>query len=433
MVLSANIRNMAIKNSFLRNIIVVASGTAGAQLLTFSYSPILTRIYTPEIFGLLGSFIAIFTIISPITTLSYPMAIVLPSKDSDAIGLMKLSFLISFFWSIVTLLIISAISSSGLNIGSLEDIQGFLYLLPLLILFSSTLAIISNWMIRKREFKIKAKGAILQSLVFNTSKVLGGIISPSAIMLVTITASANLLHSLILYKLQTTTPNPRHIITHNSNLLYLLKKYKDFAIYRAPQVFLTNLGENFPVLILAWLFGPSTSGYYALSRMVLLVPSTLLGQSVADVFYSKYVEEINANRNGNKVLLYSCSILLLLGLVPYLVIYLYGPILFSITFGPEWVEAGEYAKWISLWLIASLVSKPISFAVPVLSLQKLYLKFEVITMIVRFLCMYIGYLIWESALGSIIMFSLSSMACYILLIFFIIYRQSNACGNNVSK
>lgn len=43
---------------FLRNVFTVASGTAGVQILSAVFVPIITRLYGPEAFGLFGTFFA---------------------------------------------------------------------------------------------------------------------------------------------------------------------------------------------------------------------------------------------------------------------------------------------------------------------------------------------------------------------------------------
>lgn len=79
---------------------VVATGTAGAQAITMGFAPIITRLYGPEAFGLLGTFSAILAVLTPMAALTYPIAIVLPKDHADAKGLAKLSTLFGWraFW-----------------------------------------------------------------------------------------------------------------------------------------------------------------------------------------------------------------------------------------------------------------------------------------------------------------------------------------------
>ena len=75
----------ALKNSdFIKNVLVVMSGTTLAQALGFALSPIISRIYSPADFGVFGSFTAIVSVIAVGMTLEYSQALILP-KEQDAL------------------------------------------------------------------------------------------------------------------------------------------------------------------------------------------------------------------------------------------------------------------------------------------------------------------------------------------------------------
>src|SRR5690625_1256817 len=94
------------KKKFVRNVFIVASGAVGAQALSLLLSPIITRLYGPEAFGVLGTFTALTKIVIPIAALTYPVAIVLPKSDNNAKSIIKLSFIITIFMSIISLIIL---------------------------------------------------------------------------------------------------------------------------------------------------------------------------------------------------------------------------------------------------------------------------------------------------------------------------------------
>jgi len=56
--LYVQILDQALSSKFVRNVAIVATGTAGAQAITMAFSPINTRLYGPEAFGILGTFTA---------------------------------------------------------------------------------------------------------------------------------------------------------------------------------------------------------------------------------------------------------------------------------------------------------------------------------------------------------------------------------------
>src|SRR5699024_644971 len=95
-----------LNSHFVRNVALVATGTAGAQAITMAFYPAITRLYGPEAFGMLGTFTAALAIVTPIAALTYPIAIVLPKKDDDARGIAKLSLLLAFFISLAVAVVL---------------------------------------------------------------------------------------------------------------------------------------------------------------------------------------------------------------------------------------------------------------------------------------------------------------------------------------
>jgi len=135
-----------IQNKFVRNVAIVASGTAGAQAITLAFSPIITRLYGPEAFGLLGTFTAVLAIGSAIAGLTYPVAIVLPKNNHEAIGLMRLSIGLSV---VMTTLLTLLLLLSGKHLASAFGLQGIgslILLIPIGMFFASLHQIFSQWL-----------------------------------------------------------------------------------------------------------------------------------------------------------------------------------------------------------------------------------------------------------------------------------------------
>jgi O-antigen/teichoic acid export membrane protein len=79
------------RSAFIKNIFIVMSGTALAQVLGFALSPIISRLYSPMDFGVFGSFYAVQGVIAAGLTLDYSAAVVLPKQKNDAINCFVLS------------------------------------------------------------------------------------------------------------------------------------------------------------------------------------------------------------------------------------------------------------------------------------------------------------------------------------------------------
>ena len=75
------------EEGFFRNVALLAIGSASAQALSFLLTPVLSRLYGPDDFGLFGCFFALTGVISSVVTLQYSQALVLPEHDHEAAGL----------------------------------------------------------------------------------------------------------------------------------------------------------------------------------------------------------------------------------------------------------------------------------------------------------------------------------------------------------
>jgi len=94
-------------NEFARNVVTLITGTAVAQAIPVAISPILTRLYSPEDFGVLALFIAITSIISVFATLRFEIAIPQAKHSRDAAAVTALSLLLCTSISLFLLIIVS--------------------------------------------------------------------------------------------------------------------------------------------------------------------------------------------------------------------------------------------------------------------------------------------------------------------------------------
>lgn len=408
------------KSKFLRNVVTVASGTAGAQAITMAFSPIITRLYGPEAFGVLGTFTAILAVLAPLAALSYPIAIVLPKRDVEALGLAKLSLGIAVAMSLLAALILTLFKAPIVNVFNLQAVEKFILLLPLAMLLSAAMAVMSQWVIRKKQFKIMAKVAVLQSLWLNTAKAGIGLLSPLAAVLVVLATVGSALHALMLWSGVRKSSERKFVLSDPAEGSVCSKalawQHRDFAYYRTPQIVLNAASQSMPVLMLASFFGPAAAGFYALGKMVLGMPTALVGQSVASVFYPRFNEAFHNGEDTCNLLGKATLFLGVIGIIPFGLVVAFGPWLFSFVFGDEWRTAGVFSQWLALWSYFGFMNRPSVGAIPVLALQGLFLLYEVASVALRAISLFVGFIIYDNALVAVALFSVVSVALNLFLI-----------------
>jgi O-antigen/teichoic acid export membrane protein len=381
-----------------------------------AFTPLITRLYGPENFGVLGTFTAVVTVAMPIAALSYPLAIVLPKRDSDALGLARLSIIIAGVTSALFAIVLLAFNKPITTILSLQAISEFTILIPVMMFVSTCLSVVSQWLIRKKQFGPTAKVSIIHALILNLAKVSSGVVAPYATSLLTLATFGNALRAAMLFLVARQGRSPTNFPQENSSLRELARRHYDFALYRSPQILVNSLSQTLPILLLATYFGPASAGFYALGKSVLGMPAALIGRSVADVFYPRINEAALNQERCDKLIIKATVALAAVGIVPFGLVAAAGPWMFALVFGEEWRAAGDYARWLSLWFYFGFMNTPCVGAIPVLGLQRGFLGYEVLSILMRVAALAIGFRLYSSDTVAVALFSLAGIILNALLI-----------------
>jgi O-antigen/teichoic acid export membrane protein len=413
-----------INNKFIQNVFVVASGSAMAQVIGLLLLPIITRLYGPEAYGLLGSFLAITAILTPIAALTFPIAIVLPKNNSEAVSIILLSLKVVGIVVLLSTLILVIFHENVTELIQAESVSGYLYLVPIVILFSGLFAIMSQWLIRTNQYKIIASTTIYQPIIAYGGMIVIGLHYPFASVLIIITVFKNGITALLMY-LKMKLSKGAITIDLNSSLLTsfaTFKKYKDFPIYRAPEVLISSASQNIPILLLTILVNPAAAGFYTIGRTALGIPSQLIGKAVGDVFYPR-ISNASHNNESLVILLRKATLALAgIGILPFGIVMIAGPLIFTVLFGEEWLRAGEYAQWIALMSLAMFISRPAVQTLPVINAQRFQLMFTIVMTIARVGTLYYGLIVLNNDLMAVALFSVISSLLYILMIILTIIK-----------
>lgn len=427
----ANIKKLS-NSKFVRNVAIVATGTAGAQGIAMVFMPIITRLYGPEAFGLLGAFMAILAIVTPIAALTYPSAMVLPKSDRDALGLAKLSTILAFVMASLLAIILLFTGEALAELLRLQSVAGFLLLIPVAMLFAAFHQILQQWLIRKKQFKITARVAVLQSLTLNSAKAGIGWFHPVGAVLIILATLGNALHALLLWlgiknqpgaypnKQQQADNENREM--EQSDLKALAIQYRGFPVFRAPQIAINALSQSVPVLMLASFFGPAAAGFYTLGKTVMGLPSILIGKSVGSVFYPRVAEAANNKEDLFQLVKKATMALALSGLLPFALVVAFGPWLFSIVFGAEWIKAGEYAQWMAIWIYSILITVPTVQVLPTVGMQGFHLIFTIIKTTLRLSALAVGFIYYQDDYVSVALFCVVGFVTNIFLIGYVLYK-----------
>lgn len=425
-------------SNFVRSVAVFASGTAGARAITMAFAPLITRLYGPEAYGLLGTFSAMISVLAPVAALTYPIAMVLPKDEADARGLAKLAFIVSGVICGLTLVVFALAGAELLTWLGAGEIAAFALLVPLVMLFTAWSQIPLQWLIRHKAFKATARVSITHALVVNGAKTLGGLVHPAAAVLVSLQTLGVALKALLLAaaaRLVGRHPPRQHGDDRRTSLVELGRRHGDFPLYRAPQDFINAASQSLPVLMLAALTGPAGAGFYALTRTVLGLPSSLVAQSVGKVFYPRVTEAYHQGESCFRLIGRATLALAGIGVVPFAILVAFGPWLFQFVFGAEWDVAGQYARWLAVMYFFNFINKPSVAAVPVLGRQRGMLIYEIFSTGSKVIALYLGLVVYSSDRLAVALFGIVGALAYIVLILWVlgVARRLDAEESYASK
>ena len=351
----------ALKNKFLRNFLVLSSATSVAQLIAIACSPIITRLYTPEDFGVQAIFSTILSQCLILSCLRYEWAIPLPKQKDNAValtlGCVVLTMMTSSLITCITFLGRHRISS----FLKLEHLNEFLYLcLGPTILIASLYQIFNYWNIREENFLLIARTKVFQSLGSTSGQIILGILNfgPYGLIAGTILNSSigtfRLLQNFLKREKRLIQQVTHQLIKNN------LREHVDFPRISVWSSFINSASLNAPTILLSFLYGLDVVGSFSLAQKLINLPVNLLGGSIFQVFLSKFVILVNndpsrAKRLYVKAFLGLFIISLILGGFFWCFSY------FSVKiFGEQWQELGEIIRCLTPTLVTSLTVSSLS-------------------------------------------------------------------------
>ncbi|HBC3535260.1 TPA: oligosaccharide flippase family protein [Vibrio vulnificus] len=372
------------RKSFLSDISKLLSGTLVAQVLVFSITPILTRLYSPKEFGELSLFISIVSVLAVISSLRYNRAIIVSKFDKYAIPITWLGGVVTFVFFMILLIAISTLYLSNSDIIASQSIV-FLILIPFSVLFAGKLELFNCLSIRFGDFANVAKAKVALTLTTLVTQLSFYYLGSAALIF------GHFLGQLVGF-IVNSYKYKNEVIKHKidkKKSIALAKRYKEFPIYSTWEALANAVGNNIPVFIFATLFSSTAAGYFALTFKVLNIPMTLLGAAIGQVFFSRAAK---AYHNGglNVITEKLFYFLINIGMIPAIMITILSADIFSIVFSEQWLTSGYYAQVMTPWLFFVFISSPLSSLISISENQKNGLKFQVFLLSARVISLLIG-------------------------------------------
>ena len=370
-----------LQGQFVRNVGVLAGGTAFSQLVGLLALPFLTRIYTPEDFTVLATYASILALLTAIACLRFEIAIPVPKDQEGAINLLTLSVIsvigITFLTSLTVFFL-----SDWINQLTNHRIAGYLWLLPLGVFFSGLYNALQYWMTREKAFQLVSKTRMIQAVSGAAAQLGLGYagITPFGLLLGQLLNTGAGIFGLLKYFLK-----EYKTLIFKVNLIELkktFKRYDRFPKYSTWEALTNSAGIQIPVLIIATFVMGAEAGFLMLAMRLLSAPMSLIGSSVAQVYLAEAAEKYHQGELKsftNKTIFMLAKV----GFIPLFLIGVTAPFIIPFVFGEEWQRTGILISWMVPWFFMQFITSPVSMSLHITNNQRVAMLLQMLGLVFR--------------------------------------------------
>lgn len=363
------------KGSFFSHVATLTTGTAVAQGINILAMLLLTRIFAPQAFGLLALFMTCVSLFSVLGGARYELAIMLPEHDTAAVNVFYGSVLALFLIALLGLAAIALFHARVTQLLGDPAVAPWLWSMPAVLFLMGLYQILSYWCGRMKRFQKVAISRIALTV--------GTVAAQVGLFLLHFSGGLSLIGGWIIGQATGTfflvtlvaRRDGRFLLRHArfSSVPGLLKTYRNFPLYKAPNSFISSGASQLVVVVIRFFSNLMTVGFFSLAFRAISLPVSLITSSMNQVFYEKAARE-----SGNPAQLESfvnrVLYIQVVLMTPMLVLAAFeAKLLFIALFGARWAMSGQFASWLAFAGFMYFISSWLDRLFDIHSRQKLSL------------------------------------------------------------
>jgi len=424
MSLIQKIKKQNLDKTFVSDFSKLVSGTFLANLLPVLISPILSRLYSPESFGVFGIYISIVNILTIILTGRYEFAIVKAGKKSEAIYLLYLITLLSLGITFISLIIITLLFILVPDLSISNHI--WIYAIPVTafaVAGNRTLYYYSTYL---KDYGLQSRNRIYRGLNVSAFKI--GFFLPFHQLGLIVGNFFGYFITLFIYLF--TLIKRRQLVFPSFNFKKIKAGFFNhlfFPRYDLLSGLLNAFSLNLPIILFAFYYSKEIIGQYSMAFSLINMPIVLVAASMGQIYYQRI--SIPKNKSETKIITGKIiNQLSVYGLV-LSVVLVFGDVIFGFVLGKEWILAGRFAQYMSLWIYIVFIASPLSHLFYHLSKQQTLMIFNIILFFFRTLILIFTIYIFDSVEMVVLIYCLSGFFFWL----FLLIKESTIAGLNYTR
>jgi O-antigen/teichoic acid export membrane protein len=359
-------------NKYLMSFSLLASGSVIAQIFSMLLSPLTTRLYTPEQFGIYTIFITAISLFGPIICLKYEMSIVISKTDRDIYSVIALCLLICIPLSLILSVFYGLLFIS-------QEYSGIKLIISIIIIFLLLVTYgLNNILVAHNNknslYKLISSVTVVKSVVSNGLMVIFGVLNFGVFGLL----SSQLIANMAGLRKQSEDINKDKLNQIDlKSIMKVAVKHRNQPKYNALSALINTSIYSSINLFINNTFSAAILGYYSLSYRVLGIPFSVISANIAKVFFDNAVREQERIGSFRQVYIKTLWLLTLVILPLSTLLAILAPWIFSTIFGVEWRTAGIFVRLLSPMFAIRLIAESLTTSFIVAKKQHIEAIFQI--------------------------------------------------------
>ena len=405
-----------------RTVGLLVSGVIIGQLAVLLATPLLTRLFSPNEFGVYAMLIASLNVLAPISSLRLELSIPIPKKEEIALHSLMLSCAITCLLSLLLGTIIWIYPYLAINlIGISGKFEWVIWILPVGLLTSGLQQSLGYWNIRNEQFLRLSQSRGGYGVITATSQLILGASGVGVVSLFAGEIIGRIFSCLWLAnRIICSSSRKIHRIISINLLLKVVHKFRRFIFLSTPSALINSLSIHLPIIMIGHFYDAHAAGLLLLAQRVVSLPTALLVGPISQTYVAQFAKTEDPLQRASLYIstvrrfsVMTAPVFLLLGYV--------SPILFSLLFGPNWMQSGLLGKVLAPFFFMQLLSGSTVSSLDILQEHWIRLNREFIFLAGSIISLSIGYYFKLSLVKMIYYYSIFGVVFYVLSLFFV-YR-----------
>ena len=365
------------------NIILFFSSSAIAKALPFFSSLIITRIFSPDEFGLFQILIAYSSAFIPFVNLKASYLLAKQKNDNIILSMVAACILIMVLMSCIVSFVL-------LGIFFYNDLDFPFYLIFLILFLWASNDFLSNILVIFKKFKHSGYGQLIQSSFTESLKIFLGNLSNSFFSLImawVIGYTVTLFYFSKFIAFRT-----KDFINGGKELIKSFSENRSNIIYRIFSSGISNFNTKALIIISSLIVSSQEIGLLSLAYLFVVFPSGVIAQNISKVFFSDS-RTLFINHDYQK--LYKSTFKtgifsFILGCFICLLFYFFFEQIFNYAYPSNWSGVNIYISILMFLIPFQFLSSSVVQLFSVLNLERWQFFFNLLVAIIYVMSLYFG-------------------------------------------